>query len=87
MWKYMGQKRPGFAGVPNPAFEQIRNYISFYPAALICYVSGERVVAQPGQFYGGWVANEIVGTQKKSSTFLLHFPLAHRHRVDQFKNL
>ncbi len=40
---------------PSPAFEQIRDYISFYPAVMVCYVSGERVRAQPGQFYGGWV--------------------------------
>jgi uncharacterized protein (DUF427 family) len=49
---------------PKPAFEQIRGYISFYPAVLACYVSGERVRAQPGQFYGGWVTNEIVGPFK-----------------------
>ena len=49
---------------PTPAFEQIRDYISFYPAVLACYVSGERVRAQPGQFYGGWVTNEIVGPLK-----------------------
>jgi uncharacterized protein (DUF427 family) len=49
---------------PSPAFEQIRDYISFYPAILACYVSGERVRAQPGQFYGGWVTNEVVGPFK-----------------------
>ena len=48
----------------SPAFEQIRDYISFYPAILACYVSGERVRAQPGQFYGGWVTNEVVGPFK-----------------------
>ena len=49
---------------PTPTFEQIRDYISFYPAVLACYVSGERVRAQPGQFYGGWITNEIVGPFK-----------------------
>jgi uncharacterized protein (DUF427 family) len=49
---------------PTPAFEQIRDYISFYPAALVCHVSGERVSAQPGQFYGGWITKEIVGPFK-----------------------
>jgi len=49
---------------PTPAFEQIRAYISFYPAALACYVSGERVRAQPGRFYGGWITSEIVGPFK-----------------------
>ena len=49
---------------PAPAFEPIRDFISFYPALLACYVSGERVSAQPGQFYGGWITNEIVGPFK-----------------------
>ena len=51
---------------PKPAagFEQIRNYVSFYPAVLACYIAGERVRAQPGQFYGGWVTGEIVGPFK-----------------------
>jgi uncharacterized protein (DUF427 family) len=49
---------------PNPAFEQIRDYISFYPALLACYVGGERVRPQPGRFYGGWITNEIVGPFK-----------------------
>ena len=51
----------------TPALEQIRDFISFYPAALACYVAGERVRAQPGQFYGGWITNEIVGPFKGDS--------------------
>ena len=49
---------------PKPAFEKIRNYVSFYPAVLVCYVSGERVRAQSGRFYGGWITPEIVGPFK-----------------------
>ena len=49
---------------PKPAFAQIRDYISFYPAALACFVAGERVAAQPGRFYGGWITSEIVGPFK-----------------------
>ena len=49
---------------PKPAFEVIRDYFSFYPAALACYVSGERVRPQPGQFYGGWITSEVVGPYK-----------------------
>jgi hypothetical protein len=49
---------------PKPAFEKIRNYVSFYPAVLVCYVSGERARAQPGTFYGGWITREIVGPFK-----------------------
>jgi hypothetical protein len=29
-----------------------------------CYVDGERVQAQPGDFYGGWITSAIVGTFK-----------------------
>lgn len=49
---------------PSPAFVRIRDYVSFYPAALACFVAGERVRPQPGRFYGGWVTNEIVGPFK-----------------------
>ncbi len=49
---------------PTPAFEAIRNYVSFYPAVLECFVAGERVRAQPGRFYGGWVTGEVVGPFK-----------------------
>ena len=49
---------------PTPAFEQLGDCVSFYPAALVCYVGGERVLAQPGQFYGGWITSEIVGPFK-----------------------
>ena len=49
---------------PTPAFERIRGFISFYPALLACYVSNERVSAQPGNFYGGWITKEIVGPFK-----------------------
>ncbi|MCG8428287.1 MAG: DUF427 domain-containing protein, partial [Chromatiales bacterium] len=49
---------------PTPAFKAIRDYVSFYPAALACFVAGERVRAQPGSFYGGWITNEIVGPFK-----------------------
>ena len=49
---------------PPPAFEAIKDYVSFYPAMLACFVAGERVRPQPGRFYGGWVTGEIVGPFK-----------------------
>ena len=49
---------------PPPAFECIRGYLSFYPARVECYVAGERVVAQAGGFYGGWITAAIVGPFK-----------------------
>lgn len=49
---------------PLPAFAEIRDFVSFYPARLECTVDGEVVRAQPGGFYGGWVTSEIVGPVK-----------------------
>ena len=49
---------------PAPAFERIRNYVSFYPGRLECLVAGERVRPQPGEFYGGWVTSELAGPFK-----------------------
>jgi len=65
--------RIGDAVVPNAAwsyaepfeeFQEIADYISFYPAKVECRVSGERVRPQPGGFYGGWVTGEVVGPFK-----------------------
>jgi uncharacterized protein (DUF427 family) len=67
-WSLSSDPKSGAVGWsypdPTPAFKRIRDYVSFYPAALACYVSGERVRAQAGQFYGGWVTGEIVGPFK-----------------------
>ncbi len=49
---------------PNPPFAAIAGYFSFYPALVECFVDGERVRPQPGEFYGGWVTSEIVGPFK-----------------------
>jgi uncharacterized protein (DUF427 family) len=49
---------------PFPGFGAIRDYLSFYPGRLECYVGGERVEPQPGGFYGGWVTSEVVGPFK-----------------------
>jgi uncharacterized protein (DUF427 family) len=49
---------------PSPAFTTIRDYLSFYPAKLECYVDGERVRPQAGGFYGGWITAEVIGPYK-----------------------
>ncbi len=49
---------------PTPGFAVIASYVSFYPGRLECYVDGERVLPQPGGFYGGWVTSEVVGPFK-----------------------
>lgn len=49
---------------PSREFEMLRGYTSFYPGRVACYVNGERVRPQPGEFYGGWITSEIVGPVK-----------------------
>jgi uncharacterized protein (DUF427 family) len=50
---------------PAPAFAAIKDYVAFYPGLMdACFVDGERVQAQPGDFYGGWLTGDIVGPFK-----------------------
>jgi uncharacterized protein (DUF427 family) len=49
---------------PFPDFAEIGGYYSFYPSKVNCQVDGERVRAQLGGFYGGWVTSDIVGPFK-----------------------
>lgn len=63
-----GQRRARAAwSYPNPtaAFAILRDHIAFYAAAMdACLVDDERVVPQPGGFYGGWITPGIVGPFK-----------------------
>ncbi len=50
---------------PRPGFEEIRDAVAFYPGRMdACFVDDERVVAQPGDFYGGWITSDVVGPFK-----------------------
>ncbi len=49
---------------PNPNFIAIKGHLAFYPSLAECYVDDERVEAQPGDFYGGWITRELVGPFK-----------------------
>lgn len=49
---------------PTKPFEAIRGYLSLYAGPWDCYVDGERVEPQPGDFYGGWVTSDIDGIVK-----------------------
>jgi len=53
-------------GYPKPlaGAEVIADYIAFYAHELECTVGGERVVAQPGSFYGGWITPDLCGPFK-----------------------
>ena len=53
---------------PAAAFADIRGHLAFYPGRVdACYVNDERVAAQPGDFYGGWITSNIVGPFKGSA--------------------
>ena len=50
---------------PTERFADLKDYIAFYPSRMdACYVDGEQVQAQAGDFYGGWITKEIVGPFK-----------------------
>ena len=52
---------------PTEGFAPIANYVAFYPSKMdACYVDGELVKAQAGDFYGGWITSDIVGPFKGS---------------------
>jgi hypothetical protein len=43
----------------------IAGFVSFYAGRVdACYVDGERVQAQAGSYYGGWITSGIEGPFK-----------------------
>jgi len=47
---------------PTKGYESIKDYVAFYPKPMdACYVDGERVTPEPGEYFGGWVTKDIVG--------------------------
>lgn len=49
---------------PFPEFEDLKGHIAFYPQHLECFVDGNRVEAQPGEFYAGWITPDLTGPFK-----------------------
>ncbi|WYZ39033.1 hypothetical protein EsH8_III_000947 [Colletotrichum jinshuiense] len=49
---------------PTPGFEAIQSHLSFYAGPWDCFVDGEAVQPQPGDFYGGWITSGIEGIVK-----------------------
>ena len=49
---------------PSQPFRELDNHVSCYPGRVACFVGEERVRAQEGGFYGGWVTSSIVGPWK-----------------------
>jgi uncharacterized protein (DUF427 family) len=50
---------------PSPDYARLRNHLAFYASRVDeCTLNGERVTAQPGDFYGGWITSNITGPFK-----------------------
>ncbi|MEU9129574.1 DUF427 domain-containing protein [Kitasatospora sp. NPDC048540] len=65
----VGPRRAGQAAwsypQPLPAYRELRDLLAFYPGRVDrCTVDGEVVRAQDGDFYGGWITDEITGPYK-----------------------
>lgn len=50
---------------PSPGYAALKDYLAFYASRVDeCWVDDERVVAQPGDFYGGWITSHVKGPFK-----------------------
>ena len=50
---------------PSPGYEALRDHIAFYPGRVdAAWLGDERVEAQEGDFYGGWITADLVGPFK-----------------------
>jgi uncharacterized protein (DUF427 family) len=50
---------------PTPTFTDLVDHVAFYPARMDgCWLAGEQVQAQEGDFYGGWRTSAVVGPFK-----------------------
>ena len=50
---------------PSPGFESLADMVAFYPGRVdACFVGDEQVMAQAGDFYGGWITGSVVGPFK-----------------------
>ena len=63
----MEERAAWFYPSPTPSFRDLKDYVAFYPSRMdACWVGGEKVEAQEGDFYGGWITANIVGPFKGS---------------------
>jgi uncharacterized protein (DUF427 family) len=50
---------------PTGHFRPLAGYLAFYAGLMeACFVGTERVLPQPGDFYGGWVTSNLDGIPK-----------------------
>jgi len=52
----------------TPAYAALKGHVGFYPGPMdACYVDEEKVKPQAGNFYAGWITQDIVGPFKGGS--------------------
>lgn len=50
---------------PTDRYADLADHLAFYPSKMdACYVGHEQARAQEGDFYGGWITDDIVGPFK-----------------------
>jgi len=50
---------------PDPAYAELAGHVSFFASRMdACYLGEERVRAQAGDFYGGWITADLAGPFK-----------------------
>lgn len=50
---------------PMVGYDSLQDHVAFYPGRVdACLVDDERVQAQAGDFYGGWITSKVVGPFK-----------------------
>ena len=50
---------------PQSGYLELKDHIAFYAHVMdACYVGDEKVIPQPGNFYGGWITSDVVGPFK-----------------------
>ncbi len=76
--RYFDVVVPGDAGLPRrlsravwqypepaPAYAALAGWYALYPGLMDgCWLDRERVIPQPGGFYGGWITSELEGPFK-----------------------
>lgn len=50
---------------PAAGYEALRDHVAFYPGRVdAAWLDDDRVQAQAGDFYGGWITGDLVGPFK-----------------------
>ena len=53
---------------PAPAYGELAGHLAFYAHKMDgCFVDDEKVMAQEGSFYGGWITSHVTGPFKGAS--------------------